>query len=110
MTYQYLTVEMVDKARTKGGFIDQKLLKTAGKYGFDSLFLTDTIVLVLEGYINHICPLLKPNCDYVLATRNGRQHNKLGKAMSKSKILIICQKNPFGELSSKKIFLTFKNL
>ena len=28
----------------------------------------------------------------------------------KSKILIICQKNPFGELSSKKIFSTFKNL
>ena len=28
-----------------------------------------------------------------------------------SKILIICQKNPFGKLSSKKnIFLTFKNL
>ena len=30
--------------------------------------------------------------------------------LKKSKILIICQKNPFGELSSKKIFLTFKNL
>ena len=27
-----------------------------------------------------------------------------------SKILIICQENPFGELSSKKIFSTFKNL
>ena len=83
VTYQYLTVEMVDNARKKGGFIHQKLLKTAGKYGFDSLFLTDTSVLVLEGCINHICPLLKPNCDYVLATRNGRQHNKLGEAMSK---------------------------
>ena len=30
--------------------------------------------------------------------------------LKKSNILIICQKNPFGELSSKKIFLTFKNL
>ena len=30
--------------------------------------------------------------------------------LKKSKILIICQKNPFGELSSKKIFSTFKNL
>ena len=27
-----------------------------------------------------------------------------------SKILIICKKNPFGELSSKTIFPTFKNL
>ena len=42
MTYQYLTVEMVNKAKTNGGFIDQKMFKTASKYGFDSLFLTDT--------------------------------------------------------------------
>ena len=30
--------------------------------------------------------------------------------IKKSKILVICQKNPFGELPSKKIFSTFKNL
>ena len=30
--------------------------------------------------------------------------------LKESKILTICQKNPFGELSSKKMFLTFKNL
>ena len=35
MTCQYLTVEMVDKAKTNGGFIDQKQFQTAGKYGFD---------------------------------------------------------------------------
>ena len=56
MTYQYLTVEMVNKAKTNGGFIDQKIFKTAGKYGFDSLFLTDTSMHVLDGYINHISP------------------------------------------------------
>jgi len=38
---------------------------------------------VLDGYINNIRPLLKPNCDYVLVTRNGGQNNKLGKLMSK---------------------------
>ena len=38
---------------------------------------------VLDGYINHIRPLLKPNCDYVLVTRNGGQHNKLGELVSK---------------------------
>ena len=38
---------------------------------------------VLDGYIDHIHPQLKPNCDYVLATRNGGQHNKLGELMSK---------------------------
>ena len=83
MTYQYLTVEMVNKAKTNGGFIDQKMFKTAGKYGFDSLYLTETSMQLLDGYINHIRLLLKPNCDYVLVTRNGGQHNKLGELMSK---------------------------
>ena len=83
MTYQYLTVEMLNKAKTNGGFIDQKMFKTARKYGFDSLYLTETSMQVLDGYIDHIRPLLKPNCDYVLVTRNGGQHNKLGEIMSK---------------------------
>jgi len=83
MTYQYLTVEMVNNAKTNGGFVDQKMFKTAGKFGFDSLYLTETSMQVLDGYINHIRPLLKPNCDYVLVTRNGGQHNKLGELMSK---------------------------
>ena len=34
MTYQYLTVDMIASAKEKGGFIDQKVFKTAGKYGF----------------------------------------------------------------------------
>ena len=83
MTYQYLTVEMVNKAKTNGGFIDQKMFKTAGKYGFDSLYLTETSMQVLDGYINHIRLLLRPTCDFVLVTRNGGQHNKLGELMSK---------------------------
>ena len=41
MTHQYLTVGMIGKAKRNGGFIDQKTFKTAGKYGFDSLILTD---------------------------------------------------------------------
>ena len=83
MTYQYLTVEMVNKAKTNGGFIDQKMFKTAGKYSIDSLYLTETSMQVLDGYIDHNRPLLKSNCDYVLVTRNGGQHNKLGELMSK---------------------------
>ena len=58
-------------------------LKKAGKYGFDSLFLTDTSMQVLDGYIDHIRPHLKPTCDYLLVTRNGGQNNKLGELMSK---------------------------
>ena len=83
MTYQYLTVKMVNRAKTNGGFIDQKMFKTAGKYGFDSLFLTDTSMQVLDGYISHIRPLLKLTCDYVSVTRNGGQQNNLGELMSK---------------------------
>ena len=48
MTYQYLTVDMVNAAKANGGFIDQKMLKTAGKYGFDSLILTDISMQVLD--------------------------------------------------------------
>ena len=83
MTYQYLTVDMVKTAKENGGFIDQKKFKTASKYGFDSLILTDASMQVLEGYIDFVRPLLKPQCDFVLVNRNGGQHSKLGDVMSK---------------------------
>ena len=83
MTYQYLTVDMIAAAKEKDGFIDQKTFKTAGKYGFDSLVLTDANMQVLDGYISYVRPLLKPQCDFVLVNRNGGQHGKLGEIMSK---------------------------
>ena len=70
-------------AKEKGGFIDQKTFKTAGKYGFDSLILTDANMQVLNGYISYVRPLLEPQCDFVLVNRNGGQHGKLGEIMSK---------------------------
>ena len=83
ITYQYLTVDMTATAKENGGFIDQKTFKTAGKYGFDSLILTDANMHVLNGYISYVRPLLKPQCDFVLVIRNGGQHGKLGETMSK---------------------------
>ena len=83
MTYQYLTVDKVNAAKANGGFVDQKMFKTAGKYGFDSLILTDASMQVLDNYISFVRPLLNPRCDYVLVTRNGGQHSKLGDVMSK---------------------------
>ena len=83
MTYQYLTVEMVKAAKANGGFIDQKTFKTAVKYGFDSVILTDTSMQILDGYIKFVRPLLKPHFDFVLVTKNGSQRNKLGNEMSK---------------------------
>jgi hypothetical protein len=66
MTYQY-----------------QKTFKTTAKYGFDSLYLTDTSIHVLIGCITYVRPLLKPDYDYLLVTRNGGQHSKIGQLMSK---------------------------
>ena len=71
MTYQYLTVDMARIAKENGGFINQKKLKTAGKYGFDSLILTEASMQVLDSYIDFVRPLLKPQCEFVLVTRNG---------------------------------------
>ena len=72
-----------EQLRRRGGFIDQKKFKTASKYGFDSLILTGASMQVLESYIKFVRPLLKPQCDFVLVTRNGGQHSKLGDVMSK---------------------------
>ena len=83
MTYQYLTVDMVRAAKENGGFIDQKNFKTASKYGFDSLILTDASMQVLDSYINFVRPLRKPQCEFVLVTKTGGQHSKLGDVMSK---------------------------
>ena len=38
---------------------------------------------MLNGYISYVRPLLKPQCDFVLVTRNGGQHGKLGETMSR---------------------------
>ena len=73
----------VKEAKANGGFIDQKTFKTAGKYGFDSVILTETSMQILDGYIHFVRPLLKPQCDFVLVTKNGSQHSKLGNEMSK---------------------------
>ena len=61
MTYQYLTVDTVNAAKENGGFIDQKKFKTASKYGFDSLTLTDTSMQVLDGYTICVRPMLNPS-------------------------------------------------
>ena len=74
---------MVKAAKANCGLIDQKTFKTAGKYGFDFVILTDTSMQILEGYINLLTPLLKPQCDVVLVTKDGSQHSKLGNEMSK---------------------------
>ena len=47
------------------------------------MILTDTSMQILDGYINFVRPFLKPQCDFVLVTKSGSQHSKLGNEMSK---------------------------
>ena len=61
----------------------KKMIKTDGKYGFDSLIMTDASMQVLDNYISIVRPLLNPRCDYILFTTNGGQRSKLGDVMSK---------------------------
>ena len=48
-----------------------------------TLILPDASMQVLDSYMNFVRPLLKPQCEFVLVTRNGGQHSKLGDVMSK---------------------------
>ena len=83
MTYQYLTVEMFEHAKTTGGYIDQKLFKTTGTYGFDSIILDNISMKVIGNYIEFVRPLLQPACGFILVNRNGTQFGKLTDLLSK---------------------------
>ncbi|KAK3750986.1 hypothetical protein QZH41_007600 [Actinostola sp. cb2023] len=73
---------MIEAAKGNEGFIDQKKFKTTARFGFNSLYLSDTSMHLLDVYILYIRPLLKPTCDYVLVKKGG-QHSKIGQLMSK---------------------------
>ena len=83
MTYQHLALEMLEKAQGRGGFVDQKMFKTAQKYSFDSLLLEPADMQLIEQYRQHVRPLLKPEFDYLLVMHNGTQYSKLCDLMSK---------------------------
>ena len=83
MTYQYLTVEMFEHAKTTGGYIDRKLFKTTGTYGFDSIILDNISMKVIGNYIEFVRPLLQPTCGFILVNRNGTQFGKLTDLLSK---------------------------
>lgn len=82
MTYQYLTVSMVQKAKENDGFIEQTEFKTAAKYIFDTLIITDDVMYGLDQYIDNIRPLLNPRCDFLLLSTNGTQFQSLTTAMT----------------------------
>ena len=81
-TFQFLTLQMVDKARTNGGFVDQTEFKTMGKYLFDTIILTEEIFKVLDMYISAIRPRMQPKCNYVVISNTGNQYTSFTTAMT----------------------------
>ena len=82
MTFQYLTIEMITKAKTNGGFIDQTQFKTAEKYLFDTLIITEEVMTILNTYITYTRPLLNPTTTYLLTSSTGGQYQSLTTAMT----------------------------
>ena len=82
MTFQFLTLAMIDKARVNDGFIDQTEFKTASKYSFDTLIITPEVFTILDVYIDNVRPLFKPSCEYLLVSSNGNQYQSLTTAMT----------------------------
>lgn len=77
MTFQYLTVDMINNIGCQG-IIHQTMFKTKDKYGFDSLIFSSQVMDILNGYIKCIRERLNPSCKYLLISRNGTQLTRLG--------------------------------
>ena len=71
MTFQFLTVPMISKAKNESGFIDSHQFKTAKNYMFDSILIDENVFKVLDLYIDHCRPLLNPKSDFLLITSAG---------------------------------------
>ena len=82
MTYQYITLKMIEEAKSNGGYIDQTTFKTERQYAFDTLILSTEVMQIIDTYVSFIRPKLKPSCNYLLLTTNGKQYSALGSAMS----------------------------
>ena len=82
MTFQYITLQMVEVARISGGFIDQTEFKTAATYTFGTLIISEEVIKVLYCYIFHVRPLLNPVCNYLLVSTVGKQCPSFTTAMT----------------------------
>ena len=65
MTYQYLTIKIIQNLRD-GGIVDQTQFKTNYKYGFDSLIFSTECTAIINCHINCIKERLNPTCDNLL--------------------------------------------
>ena len=82
MTYQYLTIEMIQKAKENGGYVDQTDFKTSITYGFDTIIIDEDVMKILDLYTKHVRPRLNPTCTYLFVTTNGMMQQNLCHAMT----------------------------
>ena len=82
MSYQYLTLEMLEKAKRNGGYIDQTEFKTQGTYTFDTIIIDEDVMKILGLYVQYCRPMLSPMCDYLLVNTSGNMCLNLCHSMS----------------------------
>ena len=81
-SFQFLTLEMLERARTNGGYVDQTEFKTASTYMFDTLIIDDLVFKILDMYTSVIRPRMKPQCNFVVISNSGQQYNSFTTAMT----------------------------
>ena len=81
MTFQRLTLAMIERAKRDGGYVDQKEFKTADKFLYDTVIFTDDDLDLLNLYTKYCRPLLHPQCEYVLLNSNGKMCTNLCHSM-----------------------------
>ena len=69
--------------RQQVNLIDQKLFKTTGTYGFDSIALDNISMKIIGNHIDFVRSFLQPGCGFILVNRNGTQFGKLTDLLSK---------------------------
>lgn len=82
MTFQRLTVPMIEKAKKDNGYIDQKDFKTSETYLYDTLIFSNDALELVSLYINHCRGLMDPKCDFVLVNNNGNMCTNLCHSMT----------------------------
>ena len=74
---------MFENSKVNNGSIDQKGFKANLSYTFDPIVLDALPTRVIGFYLEHVRPLLNPQNDYLLLTRNDIRYKNLGNAMCK---------------------------
>ena len=82
MTFQYFTIEMFEKAKGENGFVDQRSFKTKEAFMFDSFIMDLDVIRLIDLYVIHCRPLLRPKCEFLLVTGTGQMCQNLCYAMT----------------------------